>query len=152
MKKIATLLIFTSLIWACNNSKHNGKHEVFDSADHHETAEDLVLNDGDKWKADSSTAKNVENLFAVIDAFNSQTDKSLLAYKKTADDLQGALDKMIRECKMEGPNHEALHKWLMPLIGMVKSLKQASDDDDAAEQLQAISEQINLYPQFFERG
>ncbi|HRF19060.1 MAG TPA: hypothetical protein PK977_12880, partial [Chitinophagaceae bacterium] len=64
--------------------------------------------------------------------------------------LQSGLDKMISECRMKGPDHDALHKWLEPLIGQVKKLNETEKPEESAQQLTAITQQIQLYFQFFE--
>lgn len=156
MKKVLAILMITNFMWACSNHKHSEHNDATDSTavkhpEHETNAEELVLNDGVKWKADNSTDKNVENLLTIINAFNNGTDKSLAAYIKAADDLQKGLDKMISECKMQGPDHDALHKWLMPLMGQVKELKQVSNETDAAKSFQAIGEHVNLFSQYFEQ-
>ena len=155
MNKLLTILLLTNFMWACNSHRHSENKEAINSteADHHQQeiiSEKLVLNNGAKWKADSTTNNNVKNLFAIIEAFNSGADKSLATYKKAADDLQQGLDKMIRECKMQGPDHDALHKWLEPLIEQVAKLKQASTEAGAAKLFEAIHAQVKLYPQYFE--
>lgn len=156
MKKVLAILMITNLMWACSNHKHSENNGNEDSTvvKHHEhetNAEELVLNDGAKWKSDNSTVKNVENLLTIINSFNNGTDKSLASYKKAADNLQKGLDKMISECKMQGPDHDALHKWLMPLMRQVKELKQVSNETDAAKSFQAIREHVNLFSQYFEQ-
>ena len=154
MKKLLILLLLTGTL-ACNNHNPSENKETINTseADHHEQAVntgDLLLNNGAKWKADSTTNNNVKNLLVIIEAFNSGADKSLATYKKTADDLQQGLDKMIRECKMQGPDHDALHKWLEPLIEQVAKLKQASTEAGAAKLFEAIHAQVKLYLQYFE--
>jgi hypothetical protein len=155
MKKLVTLLFLTGTLWACNNKGPSEKKEIINpgEADHHEqsvSSGELVLNNGAKWKADSTTNNNVRHLQTVLEQFNGRTDKSLTIYKKTAADLQQGLDKMISECKMQGPDHEALHKWLEPLIEQVTKLKKASTEADAAQSLEAIQAHVKLYSQFFE--
>ena len=155
MNKLLTILLLTNFMWACNNHRHSENKEAINSteADHHQqesTTEKLILNNGAKWKADSTTNNNVKNLLVIIEAFNSGADKSLATYKKAADDLQQGLDKMIRECKMQGPDHDALHKWLEPLIEQVAKLKQASTEAGAAKLFEAIHAQVKLYLQYFE--
>jgi hypothetical protein len=56
---------------------------------------------------------------------------------------------MIKECRMQGPDHLALHKWLEPLMEQVTKLKQASTDA-AAKSTNFIHLQLNRYDQFFE--
>jgi hypothetical protein len=155
MKKLLALLLLTGTLLACNNHQHAENKNAIETseADHRQNetvSEKLILNNGAKWKVDSITNSNVENLQAIIKKFNSGTDKSLAAYKKVDDDLQHGLDKMISECKMKGPDHEALHKWLEPLIKQVDKLKQASTDTNAAQLFEAVNTQVNLYNQYFE--
>jgi hypothetical protein len=57
---------------------------------------------------------------------------------------------MIAECKMNGEDHLALHKWLEPLMGQVTKLKKASTVIDAAIILKAIDAQVDLYNEYFE--
>jgi hypothetical protein len=57
---------------------------------------------------------------------------------------------MIRECKMQGPDHEALHKWLEPLMEQVSTLKQAATVAAAGQAFNVIQSQVNRYDQYFE--
>ena len=155
MKKLFAILLLTGTLLACNNHQQAGNKAAIDTADadHDQpgtTAEKLVLNNGAKWKVDISTNNNVRNLQAILEKFSGGSDKSLTAYKKAGDDLQQGLNKMIRECKMKGPDHEALHKWLEPLINLVAKFKQVPDAAAAAQSLDAIREQVDIFPQYFE--
>ena len=152
MKKSITLQLLTSILFACNNPQHTENKKVAQpaAAQHEAGPEELVLNRGAKWKVDHITGENVKNLQAIIAGFVSGNDKSLPAYKKVYDDLQNGLEKMIRECKMHGPNHEALHKWLEPLMGQVSDLKQASTAKGAAQAFNAIESQVKRFDQCFE--
>lgn len=153
MRKILTVLLLAGIIWPCNNHK-SGEHKNFNKpmeVDERLTATDekLELNNGAKWKADSTTNNNVNNLKLILKKFDKASDKSLSAYKMAQRDLQEGIDKMIAECKMEGPNHLALHKWLEPLMGQVTELKTAGTVPGADKILNAINGQMSpLYPIF----
>jgi len=152
--KLIILVFVTAFFFGCNNSNTPQNKEVVKEHDEDQTekvisTEPLVLNKGVKWNADSITSNNVKNLLSVAETFYSAPDKSLASYKNAAADLQKGLDKMISECKMQGPDHEALHKWLRPLIGQVAELKKASTEDNAAKLMAAIGAQLNLYDQYF---
>ena len=154
MKKLLILLLLTGTIWSCNNHKPT-ENKNFNSPSeteepHSEATEKLELNNGAKWTVDNITNNNINNLKLILEKFDNGTDKSLSAYKKTQDDLQKGLDKMIAECKMKGPDHEALHKWLEPLIDQVTKIKQVSTVPDADEALNGIRAQVTLYSQYFE--
>jgi hypothetical protein len=51
---------------------------------------------------------------------------------------------------MQGPDHDALHKWLEPLINAVKELKQSTTEEKAAAAWGKIEAQVHLYDQYFE--
>ncbi len=153
MKRIMLLLLCSYFLNACNDQQHIvNKNVTEDSVHKHlESSEErLALNNGQKWKVDSITKINVNNLQNIVATINNQQNKSLLIYKNSAAHLQKGLDKMISECKMKGPDHEALHQWLKPLIEKVQELKNATAIEDAASVVKEIEEQTNLYPQYFE--
>lgn len=154
MKILWFAAILSILAISCSNDQQKGTktETVPEEAKHeHEAAkEKLELNNGAKWKADISTNNNVKNLQAIVEKFNSGADKSIGAYTSTAAELQAGLDKMIAECKMKGPDHDALHKWLEPLIGNVAKLKKTTNEQEAAGIIKEIDEHLNLYAQYFE--
>lgn len=140
------------LIAACNNQQSSpaaDEHKAADQHEHNLAAESLSLNNGVKWKADSSTNNNVKDLQNIVEQF-SGSDNTQEVYKQLGEDLQAGLDKLIRECRMKGPDHDALHKWLEPLIGQVKKLNETEKTEESAQQFTAIAQQIQLYSQFFE--
>jgi len=136
---ISTLLTF-EMTAMCMSSDHSRQA----------SSEKLVLNNGAKWKVDKTTDVNAKNLKAVLQGFNSGRDRSLAGYHKLASDLQSGLDKMIKECRMKGPDHLALHKWLEPLMGDVSKLRQASTVSGASRSFEAVKFQLNRYDQYFE--
>ena len=140
------------LIAACNDQQSApaaDEHKAADQHEHNLPAESLRLNNGVKWKADSSTNNNVKALQVIVEQFTS-TEKTPGTYKQLGTTLQSGLDKMISECRMKGPDHDALHKWLEPLIGQVKKLNETEKPEESAQQFSAITQQIQLYFQFFE--
>ena len=154
MKKLLTVLLLTGTIWSCNNHKtaeNKNFNNPSNTGEHHSAIKggQLELNNGAKWKVDRVTNNNINNLRLVLEKFDNGSDKSFSAYKKTQNDLQQGIDKIISECKMKEANHLALHKWLEPLIAQATKFKQASAVPDAAEALKAIEAQVNLYGQYF---
>lgn len=114
------------------------------------SSEKLILNNGTKWKVDQTTNSNVNNLKQILKRFDNNTDRSLKTYKKAGCELQNGLVKMMNECRMEGPNHLALHKWLEPLMAQVAKLKQASTVAVTAKYSQAVELRLSQYDQYFE--
>ena len=152
MKKILTILLATSLLLACNAGNEKEKITVTapaaeTHAEHAEQVTGLALNNGTKWKSDSTTLLNVDLLQKII---TSAKKESLENYSQTAIGLQDGLNKMVSECKMKGADHEALHHWLEPIMEKTKELKNANSIETARTIFGEIEKQINLFHQYFE--
>lgn len=151
MKKLLVLLCINSL-FACNSATDQKAETVQTSEDarHHENAATLALNNGAKWKSDESTNTNVAELEAVVNKFNTTQPKLTANFINVANELQSGLDKMIKECRMQGPVHEALHRWLEPLLENVSALEKTTSEKEALKLFDAIAETLEIYHQYFE--
>lgn len=152
MKKIVTMLLVTGLLLACNSGNDNkGNTDSISTEenhqDHEKKSEGLILNNGAKWKADSTTLLNVALLENIVSAAKKE---SLENYIQTATQLQDGLNKMITECKMKGADHDALHQWLEPLMEKTRDLKKATSTENAAAIMSEIDKHLNLFAQYFE--
>ena len=142
MKKLFVILGITISVLLANSG--SAMHYVQTSS------ETLTLNNGARWKVDNTTDNNVKAIKTTLSGFDMGKNRSLSAYRNTANDLRSGLNKMIRECKMKGPDHLALHKWLEPLMEHVAKLKQASNTAEATRSFSAIKLQLNRYDRYFE--
>ncbi|HRP55364.1 hypothetical protein, partial [Agriterribacter sp.] len=152
MKKSVMILMLTGLLWACSSNASSDGGAVADPEDPahgHETA--LTLNNGQKWNADAATGENVTAIHVLAGNFAAEPHTGLSDYGVLASDLQKGLDRMIQECKMSGPDHDALHLWLEPLLRDVNELKKADDPVSAQKIMHAINERLDLYTQYFEQ-
>ncbi len=153
MKQILTMLLAASLLPACNSKNDNtasadSAPAVENHEDHEKKSEGLVLNNGAKWKADSTTILNVILLQTIV---SNAKKENLENYMQTTAQLEDGLNKLVSDCKMKGADHDALHQWLEPLMGKTKELKKAATIASAATMLNEIEKQINLFPQYFEK-
>lgn len=152
MKKILAILFLASLLLACNSSvdkKHSTETSVVsDDHEHDEKGTELQLNSGAKWKADSTTIVNTANLQTIISVAKKN---SLEEFLQTSKALQDGLNKMVKECTMQGADHDALHIWLKPLIKNTKELSKTSSIENATHILQELETQMNLFPQYFQK-
>lgn len=152
MKKLLAILMVTAVLVACNSAAEKEKSTAADTITnnhhvHEQEATGLALNNGAKWKADSITIANVTLLKETLSAAKKE---KLEDYLQTASQLQDGLNKMLSECKMKGDDHNALHKWLEPLMEKVKALKTTTTVDDAAAISTEIEKQVNLFAGYFE--
>lgn len=151
MKRILTVLLAINLLPACNsqNEKENGTTAgpAAENHEHTEKANGLALNNGAKWKADSTTLANAANLQGIVSNAKKESREN---YLQTASRLEDGLSKMVNECKMNGADHDALHQWLEPLMEKTKELKKATAPEKATAILSNIEKQISLFAQYFE--
>lgn len=154
MKNILIASLLGFLLVACKTkqtSEPNSQQPAMENQqaiDHPEHK--LSLNQGAKWKSDLATLENVKNLQSIVEQAVKTPGPTLETYQNTAAGLQAGLDKMIRECRMKGPDHDALHLWLEPLIQQVSTFKENKSTEDASSQLNLIQKQIDLFADYFE--
>ncbi|WP_295711565.1 hypothetical protein [Mucilaginibacter sp.] len=113
---------------------------------HEKTSEELVLNNGTKWKIDQATGNNVARLRQIVKKVNGNT---LADYHQAGTRLQAGIDQMIKECRMKGPDHLALHKWLEPLMEQVAQLNQATNAASAKIHIGEVKKRLNIFNQYF---
>jgi hypothetical protein len=149
MKKILFTLLSTAFLFACNQNSHQQDLNEPQATENVQNAE-LTLNNGAKWKADSITNHNVVNLKTMTDNFRIKPFPSKNDYLILSSDLSNGLNQMIQQCKMTGPDHEALHRWLEPVLQENKQLKQISDTTNGRKIFHAIDERIDDYHNYFQ--
>jgi hypothetical protein len=112
--------------------------------------EKLVLNNGARWKADQATIKNVNRLKNIVHNAGSKTTRSLNDHQATTKVLQSGIARMIKECRMKGPDHLALHHWLEPLMAKINQLGTATGVTAAERSFNGIKAQLNLFDRYFQ--
>ena len=147
MRKTFQLLSFSLLLLACNSSIN--KTEEHAEHSHSETT-NLALNNGAKWKADAITNNNVLDIKAIANNFKIKPSPSVSDYRLLSSDLKNGVDKMIKECKMTGPDHEALHQWLNPVLKNINELKSVSDTTGGSFIFKSLDKQLDDYHHYFE--
>lgn len=97
-----------------------------------------------KWQADEPTHRNVSALqkLAAEPQYRDGQQNEVLATK-----LQAGLDQLVKECRMTGPAHDALHHWLEEMLQRTRDLKKAGGDQQAA--YQAVRDQLQAFNESF---
>lgn len=151
--KVLTILFFIVTVYGCNTSTDSN------AADPDESAETTVhtdipkaalsLNKGEKWLSDESTDRHVSNLSEMLAAFSKVSHTDISDYRKLGADIQKELDGLIRDCRMKGPDHEALHLWLEPVLKQTAELKKEPAADKAEELVKDLTVNVNKFKQYF---
>jgi len=125
MKNVIVFFIAV-LFMSCGTSQQQKEKE--EKHEHNSSVTALQLNNGVKWKADSTTHSNVSRLVQLVSDSNYKLEKNKELF---SDQLQNRLDTLVKQCKMTGPDHDALHAWLQPVLHDVKELKESDGKFDS---------------------
>lgn len=141
---IVSLLALLAL--GCGHSEKDHHHDG-DAHHHHHanTVGDLQLNNGHKWEADAHTNSVVEEMKTSVSGFGNSDDYDVLA-----DTLTNQLNRLIAGCTMEGPAHDELHKWLVPLIENIKGLSASESTVHASDVVHEIDGVLDIYDDYFQ--
>ncbi len=134
---------------SCANSASQVEGASEAGHEQHDTAKSeskMALNNGMKWKADESTRKNVAAMIAIV---NDSSGVDINNRKELTKNLEAGIDTLVQECKMQGPDHEALHVWLKQVLHDLKELKE-EDNSDAGEFKEAYAELKSSLASFYD--
>ena len=148
--KTILLLLCTAIFIGCNSGKNKSQTENHKEHIQTKTSTALALKNGEKWSADSATNKNVTDLQIITDNFKTTGSPSITDYKTVGSQLNAGIQKMITDCQMTGPEHEALHHWLEPVLNETNQLQNAADTFEAGRLFDSLKNHINSYYNFFE--
>ncbi|MBS1614493.1 MAG: hypothetical protein JST06_00055 [Bacteroidetes bacterium] len=132
--------LFAALLFGCQAEENPELHLA-------EHISSLSMNEGAKWKTDAGTRMHVVALQELTNGFKEST--ALSDYHQLAASLQTELNMLVKECRMDGPEHEALHLWLEPVVEDVKSLSSLTDVGSGKATLQKLNQDLQLFNQYF---
>ena len=144
MKKTAVLMAVLSLTISCKETNKEtpaeGKNTV-EKIDHENQSishalndtwvNDIILNNGIKWSANTETTDGVREMLTLINVNKSTTTDD---YKKLGIALNDVKNTVVKECTMKGASHDNLHVWLHPLIEKIELLQKV-ENAEKGEQL-----------------
>lgn len=150
------LLIFSlSLIFAfpaCEKIKqHFAEHGHSHGGGSSDGKIELSLDNGKKWDADDHTMERIVSMRKHVMNVGSAagSDLSGSAYADIQKNLNGELKDLIQGCKMTGPAHDELHKYLEILIPEIENLNRG-DVAASKTSLQNIDALLNKFQNYFE--
>ena len=128
------------------NVSNNHEHaEEAQSDGHANTVAGLELNNGKKWKTNTEMLPFIQEQEKLINAFDSDTGD----YKKLAEDLSYANDRLIKSCTMTGKSHDVLHVWLSSHMKNIDLLGKAANREEADQITDALEESMETYHHYF---
>lgn len=153
------ILALAPLLFSCNSSGDKtvktadtaikAKHKEHESGHEQLSASALSLNNGAKWQTDENTRIHVTRLIDSLHAFNAKPNSDHNAYHAFAASMQRDMDSLIRDCRMKGPDHEALHLWLHPVLQDIKDLVSTVTAEEGKESTAMLGRDIEKFNQYF---
>lgn len=154
------MVLSAAVLWTCYNAGENStKTGDSDTAEIERKADGrsddvsatLKLDEGGKkWKADSITGIHALKIEQLINTFNGRTDHVDNEYVELTNNIQGELDQLIRDCKMKGPAHQALHTWLESVLLDTQELKSSKTQEERKKSIIKLTVDIKKFREYFE--
>lgn len=141
----ALLFILLTGFFACT-ARHGSEHDAH--AAEAVAVRQMQINSGDttkKWKADEATKRNVAVMMKIVE---DTSYKDAANRTQLASNLQAAIDNLIKECRMKGPDHDALHHWLEKVLEDIKALK--ADEHKYKQIYAALNQDVMAFYKSFE--
>lgn len=149
MSKLFIIISSIILIIACNNQteKKEVKEVPIAAIIKHIDSNEIVLNNGEKWKVDEKMLVHIRNMENDINSFENTSNTD---YKELAKKLQSNLDLLTTNCTMKGQAHDELHKWLLPYIDLVNVFSETKNKQELQAQLKKIQASFLTFNQYFQ--
>lgn len=147
MKSNLLIVMALTIFWTagCNEKKsddnQNNQEQQVNVPEHN-----LILNDGNKWKADSMTIGHIHDMGTTLENVNPEMEGSIIT---AAESLKGIFDLIIQDCTMDGPAHDQLHNYLMIVRPSIKEMYQATGEE-AVQSFLVLKKTIKLFDDYFE--
>ena len=137
----ALLLLLLSLASACGHQPNDK------DANTHGRENTTAPAASGKWQTDSATRLHVLNLHKIVSADDPQAAD---ACQELSENISAEINALLRDCRMKGDAHEALHQWLESFMESNAQLKQSGAAEEAARQVSSMRQQLDQYTKTFE--
>jgi len=156
MKKIFLITTIAISFIACKNEgshenhddhKHQEEAVVQEENHHHDEIEEIVLDNGNKWKVVETMAVYILNMEKAVNEFETLENKDYAVLAKTIDEN---ITELTSKCTMEGQAHDELHKWLVPFIELSEKFDGATELENQENIYQKFKASFETYNTYFE--
>ena len=129
---------------------HHTSSDPDASDDHHAAAAMPRLDNGKRWLADAPTRRGFARLRADLPAVSSKSGaESIADYNARANKVAADINAVFAACKMSGPAHAELHKYIALLLRDVEPMR--GKDLQAAQKAQEkLIQDVDSFTTYFE--
>ena len=146
---VAVILLLASCRSQTSNREIKTGDSVITHSEHdpdkgkNEDEKQLRLNEGKKWKLDDVSRSNVATLGKILSE-NAGKDQKTQALA-----IREGTDKLIKECRMQGADHDALHLWLEGFLEHLRGLEYGKPGE-AGKNVTILRQDLDSFYQYFE--
>lgn len=149
---LLSLLLLFAIFSSCSNQEQKQEaspEQVIEPHTHREVLPNLGLNNGEKWKVDEPTNKNIMRMQQTVELYEVEKNKTLPGYKEVGTKLGTDINTLIENCRMTGAEHDALHEWLHPFMEEAESLSTAKNAEEAEKYFEGVDAMLHKYYEYF---
>ena len=143
MKEIILTLTFGLLLVISSCSDNQSASENSRSA---KNTYDIELVDNEKWNVNKEMMVHIKNMESIIEKAEKAEVAEVPDYDEVGMKLDENIELLTSSCTMTGKAHDELHKWLVPFIGLVAEMNEATDKK---AHFPAIKESMNEFNAYF---
>ncbi len=163
MKNVLFIITLTAITFSCNETQKNGQivnekietdRQIKDStlpekdnSSDKKWINEISLNNGSKWEANSETTEGVNNMLQAINKVNPNT---IQEFQELGAKLNDEKNYIVKKCTMKGASHDNLHVFLYPLIKKIDSLIEVTSETEGSKITTDIETHLEAYQRFFQ--
>ncbi|WP_111707646.1 hypothetical protein [Lutibacter citreus] len=142
-----TILFFTISCKNTTEKKSVQEQPQQTEEQQHNNAEELQLNNGNLWEANSETTEGINAMLQLMSDFSEVENPE--AYEMLKQNLETQFKTIVQKCTMTGEAHNQLHVFLVPMKGLFNGLT-ASDLKNSKAHFNKLNTHLKTYKTYFE--
>jgi hypothetical protein len=142
MNQIILLALIAGLVVACKN-----QDTETNPAEHLQHAEQLTLNNGERWVANAETTEGIKKMTLLLGGLSDASPAE--DYESTKAELEKEFETILKKCTMTGKAHEQLHIYLLPMKDMMSKFN-STRPEERKEALKQLDRHLREYETFFQ--
>jgi len=144
-----TIISVLLLVYSCESKtkvKQKDTVKVEESVTHESTSNEVVLDNGNLWVANSETTTGINNMIGIMNSFSNRN--KVEAYGKLKESLNNEFTMIFQNCTMTGESHNQLHNFLVPIKDLFETLD-SSDIKVCQDSFSKLKLHLEGYDSFF---
>lgn len=147
MKQVS-ILVLTGVIFLFSNCSGENANQAKETKrpGNEQNLYGIELVKNEKWNVKPEMMVHIRNMESDIKSLD---HKNTNAYHELGQKLDEHIGLLTSNCTMKGQAHDELHKWLVPFIGIVDELNEASTKEKQLMSYKALTKSFLEFNRYF---